>query len=106
MMISDLAHAAQAVAPGEEPRFYDDRGCLAKDSASLPAGAKLYVQLEGGKGWVDVHDAFFAYPDGLRTPMGYGVTAFLTAEGASKADRQRRALRWDEVVRQVRADAP
>lgn len=102
-MISDLAHAAQAVAPGEEPRFYDDRGCLAQDAASLPAGARLFVQLDGGTGWIEARDAFFAFPAGARTPMGYGVTAFRTEAGAARADRDGRARRWDDVVRDLEA---
>jgi len=101
-MISELSHAAQAVAPHEEPRFYDDRGCLAKDSASLPADARLFVQLDRGAGWIDVRDAFFAFPEGARTPMGYGVTAFRSEAEAARADRQGRALRCDAVVRELR----
>lgn len=100
MMISDAAHAAQALIPGEEPRFYDDRGCVAKDAA-LPADARLFVQLDGGAGWIEAGDAFFAFPADARTPMGYGVTAFRTAPEASRADRHGRALRWADVVREI-----
>jgi hypothetical protein len=101
MMISDLKHAAQAVAPGAEPRFYDDRGCLANDAASLPAGARLFVQLDGGQGWIDVNDAAFAVPPDARTPMGYGVTAFRDAAAAARADRSGRALTWPAVVKEL-----
>ena len=101
MIISSLDDAAQAVAPGEEPRFYDDRGCLAKDAPSLPPEARLFVQLNGGTGWVDASVAFFATPTGARTPMGYGVTAFRTEAEASGADRAGRAHRWADVVREV-----
>ena len=101
MMISELTHAAQAVAPGDEPRFYDDRGCLAKDAASLPADARLFVQLDGGSGWIEADQAFFAFPADARTPMGYGVTAFRTGAEASRADRNGRALRWADVVREI-----
>jgi copper chaperone NosL len=98
MLISSLDHAAQAVAPGEEPRFYDDRGCLATDAASLPAGSRLFVQLDGGAGWIDAAEAFFAFPADARTPMGYGVTAFPTESDAARADRDGRALRWADVL--------
>jgi copper chaperone NosL len=101
MMVSELAHAAQAVAPGDEPRFYDDRGCLAKDASALPADARLFVQLDGGKGWIEVQDAYFAIPAEARTPMGYGVTAFRAEEDAARADRAGRALRWADVVREL-----
>lgn len=101
MMISDVPHAAQAVTQTEEPRFYDDRGCLAQDAARLPAGARLFVQLDGGTGWVDVREAFFAFPSDTRTPMGYGLTAFRNEANARRADRSGRALRWEAVVREV-----
>jgi copper chaperone NosL len=101
MLISEQTHAAQAVAPDEEPRFYDDRGCLAKDAGSLPTGARLFVQLDRGAGWIDVRDAHFAFPASARTPMGYGVTAFRSDKEASRADRAGRALRWDDVIREL-----
>jgi copper chaperone NosL len=101
MMVSQLQHAAQAVAPGVEPRFYDDRGCLAADVAALPPGALLFVQQDNASGWIDVSSAFFAFPSGLRTPMGYGVTAFSTEADAARVDRDGRALRWADVVRKL-----
>lgn len=101
MLISSLDHAAQAVAPGEEPRFYDDRGCLAKDAPTLSPGARLFVQLDGEAGWIEAPAAFFAFPEDARTPMGYGVTAFRTEAAASSADRGGRARRWTDVVREI-----
>lgn len=103
MLISDHAHAAQAVAPGEEPRFYDDRGCLASDARTLPAGARLFVQLDRARGWIDVRKAFFAFPRDVRTPMDYGLTAYRTEAEAIHADRGGRALRWDAVVHEIEA---
>jgi copper chaperone NosL len=100
-LISEQAHAAQAVAPGQEPRFYDDRGCLAKDAGSLPPDARLFVQLDRGAGWVDVRDAYFAFPADARTPMGYGVTAFRSEPEATRADRAGRAWRWADVTREL-----
>jgi copper chaperone NosL len=99
MLVSSLHDAAQAVAPGQEPRFYDDRGCMARDAAVLPADARLFVQLDRGAGWIDVRDAFFAFPVNAPTPMGYGVTAFRTESEALRADRDAGARRWPDVVR-------
>ena len=101
MMISSLDHAAQAVSPQEDARFYDDRGCLAKDAPALPDGARLFVQLDRGAGWINAGEAFFAFSAGARTPMGYGVTAFRTEAEAARADREGRARRWDDVVREL-----
>jgi copper chaperone NosL len=101
MLISELSDAAQAVAPGEDARFYDDRGCLARDATRLPASARLFVQHDGGAGWVDVHEAFFAFPKDARTPMGYGLTAFRTKEAAAAGDREGRALSWADARAEV-----
>lgn len=103
MMVSDPAHTAQAVVPNAEPRFYDDRGCLAQDASTLPADATLFVQLDGGAGWIDVHLAFFAFPAGERTPMGHGLTAFRSEDEAARADSDRRARQWNDVVREIAA---
>ena len=40
MTISDPNLAAEIVAPGEEPRMYDDIGCLANDLRQRPAPAE------------------------------------------------------------------
>jgi copper chaperone NosL len=101
MLISQMQHAAQAVVPGGEARFYDDRGCLAADAPSLPAGARLFAQLHGGSGWIDVAEASFAFPASYQTPMSYGLTAFRTAAEAANADRNGHSVRWGEVVRQL-----
>jgi copper chaperone NosL len=102
MIVSELTSAAQAVAAGEEPRFYDDRGCLARDAATLSAEWHLFVQLDGARGWTPAREAFYAFPEGARTPMGYGVTAFATEAEAKQVDRQSRAHSWDNVVRDLR----
>jgi copper chaperone NosL len=48
MAVSDARFAAQLVAPGEEPRFFDDLGCLRDwltggGAAKLAAGTIAYV---------------------------------------------------------------
>jgi copper chaperone NosL len=101
MMISTAAHAAQAVAPGQDARFYDDHGCLARDAAALPATARLFVQHDGGSGWLEAAEAFFARPREARTPMSYGLVAFSSREAAAHADRDGRAWRWADVLASV-----
>ena len=53
--------------------------------------ARLFVQLDGERGWIDARDAFFAFPEQARTPMGYGVTAFEAEADATRVDRDGRA---------------
>ena len=102
MIVSELTSAAQAVSKREDPKLYDDRGCLAKDAATLSSEWRMYVQLDGARGWIPTVEAFYAFPEGARTPMGYGVTAFATEAEAKRVDRQSRAHSWDDVVRALR----
>jgi copper chaperone NosL len=101
MLISSAAGAGQALVVGEETRFYDDVGCLAKDAARLTAQARLFVQATNGAGWVDVESLWFAKPAAIQTPMGYGLAAYASEAGARGADRTGDAMRWEEVVRRL-----
>jgi copper chaperone NosL len=103
MIVSDPRTAAQAVRRDEDPRFYDDVGCLAADREADGGGWELYV--EAGGAWVRAREAFYARPEDARTPMGYGFLAFGSRSGAESRDPQKRARAWEEVVRHVRADA-
>jgi nitrous oxide reductase accessory protein NosL len=102
MLISRERDAAQAVFPDADARFYDDIGCLARDRG-LGAGARLYVQADGGSGWLDVEKASFARPAGHDTPMGYGFAALRDSARARETDREGRALRWGDVRAEAEA---
>ena len=85
---SDVHFAAQIVAPGEEPVFFDDIGCLrdyltSKGAATveLPAGAVAYVADHRTGAWVRAADAVFTRAGARSTPMGGGLIAH--ADGAS-----------------------
>ena len=85
MAISDTRFAAQLVAPGEEPRFFDDIGCLAdylRSSHALPPGATAYVADHRTRAWVSAATATFVRCRGLATPMASGLAAF--ADAASR----------------------
>ena len=86
MTVSDPRLAAQIVAPGEEPRFFDDIGCLAGylQEHSLPRGAAIYVADHRTAEWVDANRAIFARTARPSTPMGSGLIAH--ASTASQAD--------------------
>jgi copper chaperone NosL len=86
MSVSDPHLAAQIVAPGEEPRFFDDIGCLAGylREHSLPARATIYVADHRTAEWVDANRAIFARSARRSTPMGSGLIAHATT--ASRAD--------------------
>jgi copper chaperone NosL len=85
MAVSDARFAAQLVAPGEEPRFFDDIGCLADYLRASPAvrpGSAAYVADHRSKAWVSAAAATFVRCPGLATPMASGLAAF--ADAASR----------------------
>ncbi len=77
MAVSDARFAAQIVAPGELPRFFDDIGCLAAQlrAGQLPAGAVAYVADHRTKAWTKADAAVFTRVAALETPMGSHVVA-------------------------------
>jgi copper chaperone NosL len=77
MSVSDVHFAAQIVAPGEEPRFFDDIGCLARalSTADLPDGAIAFVADHRTGEWVKAEGATYTRVDTLATPMGSHLVA-------------------------------
>ncbi len=85
MAVSDARFAAQLAAPSEEPRFFDDVGCLATflKSGGAPAKGQIaYVADHRTKAWVRASGAVYTKRAGLETPMGSGVIAH--ADAASR----------------------
>lgn len=85
MAVSDARFAAQLVAPGEEPRFFDDVGCLRDWLAAnaRPGRAVAYVADHRTKLWLRAAGAQYVRVPGLETPMGSHVIAH--ADAASRA---------------------
>ncbi len=86
MAISDPRFASQLVAPSEEPRFFDDIGCLRDflaGSKSLPRGSVAFVADHRTKAWVRAGEAVYTRVPGLETPMGSHIVAH--ADAASRA---------------------
>ncbi|MFI5120257.1 MAG: nitrous oxide reductase accessory protein NosL [Thermoanaerobaculia bacterium] len=82
MAVSDARFAAQLVAPSEEPRFFDDVGCLATflKSGGAPANGQIaYVADHRTKSWVRASQAVYTKKAGLETPMGSGLIAHVDA---------------------------
>jgi copper chaperone NosL len=76
MAVSDARFAAQLVSPSEEPRFFDDVGCLATflKSGGAPAKGQIaYVADHRTKAWVRAAAAVYTKKPGLETPMGSGL---------------------------------
>jgi copper chaperone NosL len=82
MTVSDQRVAAQVVAPGEEPLFFDDIGCLAayvRDEPRLPQGAVAYVADHRTRGWVLAASATYTRVAHLETPMSSHLVAHVDA---------------------------
>jgi copper chaperone NosL len=103
MILSSDRNAAQAVSAAEDPLFYDDIGCLARDRRVPGPDTRLYVRGSGADGWLAVDSAWFARPPGADTPMGYGVLAYETAAAARAADREAEARSWADILREAEA---
>jgi copper chaperone NosL len=86
MPVSNPRLAAQLAAPGEEPRFFDDIGCL-RDFLSRGAqpapGAVAYVADHRTGAWVPADRAVFSRCSSVETPMNSHIVAH--ADAASRA---------------------
>ncbi|HET6924177.1 MAG TPA: hypothetical protein VFI16_13600 [Anaeromyxobacteraceae bacterium] len=86
MVVSDARFAAQLAAPGEEPRFFDDLGCLRdwlKGQPRLPRGSVAFVADHRTREWVRAAEATFTRNQALRTPMS---SQLLAHAGAASRD--------------------
>ena len=89
MAVSDLRFAAQLIAPSEEPRFFDDIGCLATflKSGGAPArGQVAWVADHRTKQWVRASSAVYTKVPGLLTPMNSFLVAHADATSRDADD--------------------
>lgn len=81
MTASDVHFAAQIAAPGAEPIFFDDIGCLRDylkqngPQTPLKDEQVAFVADHRTGAWVRATDAVFTRPQNLATPMGGGIIA-------------------------------
>jgi copper chaperone NosL len=91
MLVSDPRTAAQLVAPGEEPLFFDDLGCLGRYLREHPPrrGAMVYVADHRTGEWVPAREALYVMQPAASTPMGshllgYGSASSRNADPVSR----------------------
>lgn len=78
MAISQTLFAGQLVSPSEEPRFFDDIGCLGhfvQASKALPSGTIAYVVDHRTRRWVRAGVAIYTSVTSLATPMDSHLVA-------------------------------
>jgi hypothetical protein len=106
MIVSDARLAAQIVARGEEPQFFDDIGCLRAylQAAHPPADALAYVADHRTGDWVRAVDAVYAKSHTVATPMGSGLLAWkdTASRAADPAAAGGEPLTWDRAFEGVR----
>jgi copper chaperone NosL len=88
MVVSSRLFAAQIVAPGEEPKFFDDLGCLGswlKDN-HLSKEAAVFVADHRSGEWVPGMVAVYSRVEALDTPMNSHLVAHAT-DASRSADR-------------------
>ncbi len=109
MSVSDLRFAAQLTAPGHEPKFFDDVGCL-RDWLKAPreeAPWTAWVADHRTKEWVRARDAVFTRTPTVQTPMNSGLIAHGNAASreADPAAKAGTAVPVAEVSGPFRAEA-
>lgn len=86
MLISEPLYAAAYQAPGEQPRVFDDIGCLLNAArAASRQDLRFWFHDAGSGDWVDGTAATFVGSSEIRTPMGGGFIAFRDAAAAQQA---------------------
>lgn len=84
MIVSDEHFAAQRRGRDGSVRIYDDLGCLLADGPS-PEPEGVYVRAFDGTGWVRADRATIVQSADVRSPMGFGLAAFASPDGARAA---------------------
>ncbi len=81
MVVSTGRTASQVVAPNQEPKFFDDLGCLDRflAAATLPSGARVFVADHRTGEWVPAESAVFTRTNGAIGAMGSPFVAHATA---------------------------
>jgi len=108
MLISELTYAAAYQVDGNDPRVFDDIGCMLDGLRGEGASPiNVWVQNAAGGGWLDAGDAIFVASPNVRTPMGGGILAYADANEAAKAATAHRGsvLKTFEDLMTLRGDA-
>lgn len=86
MAVSNARTVGQIAVAGEEPRFFDDLGCL-RDylrDHSMPEGAQAYVTDHRSGGWVPADRSVYARVSRIETPMGSHLLAWADESSRSQ----------------------
>jgi copper chaperone NosL len=101
MIISDERFAAALTSESGEAILFDDVGEMLQTVAEESLGARLaWANDRNEKGWFDATKGVYVRGDAKTTPMGTGVVAFNTRDGAEAfaAEFGGTVLSWNDAV--------
>ncbi len=85
MIVSDERFASARRQSDTKEQHFDDIGCLVASSrkfASIPSVTYFVHEFEG-ENWLDGPGAVFVVDPSIKSPMGYGLGAFPSAQSAA-----------------------
>ena len=85
MLISEPVFAAAYRVDGSPSRAFDDIGCMLTEARREPRAAIRFWFHDAESGeWIDGTTAVFVQSAALQTPMGGGLLAYRSADGAKR----------------------
>lgn len=100
MFVSEPIYAAAYERPGQEPRVFDDIGCMLEAAArETEFPETVWFQDAAGDGWRTADQVVYVTSPRIRTPMHGGVLAYAHANDAERAAKDHDG----EVVRSLQA---
>ena len=103
MVVNNRIYAAQIVNSGK-PLFFDDIGCLVQyerqGKVQTNAVQARFVRSVTTDAWLEVTKAVWVSTKDVRTPMGYGLHAFVdlpAAEAFARGKAGAKVLNWKDL---------
>jgi copper chaperone NosL len=86
MFVSEPIFAAAYQLRGNDPRVFDDIGCMLNAlRAETVSPINVWVRDAAGAGWIDAGEATFVASPNVRTPMNGGFIAYAEVTAAETA---------------------
>ena len=104
MIISDPQFTAVFSDANGEIFKFDDIGCMKLyEERNRPEVKVMWVRDYASQKWLDGSKAFFVFSKSLVTPMGHGIAAFGSKDGALNflKEREGRIVPWEEMTKVI-----
>ena len=99
MFVSEPAYAAAYQAGTDQPRVFDDIGCMVTELRQQPqrAAIRYWVHDAESGEWIDGATAAFVKSSTLQTPMGGGILAYRSTDGATRGAAVHQGMVIDSI---------